>query len=124
MPEPKEHPYDRAISLASDWLDKGYVNSWFKWVEWLGLTSLLIAVAVKAPTTWLKIVVGIPAFGSALLVYFSAIAVTERYQNKLIERYRNKGKLGGIVVFLVAVGIPSVLFYTVLLVIFTEVEKA
>ncbi|MEW8027430.1 MAG: hypothetical protein AB2806_06790 [Candidatus Thiodiazotropha sp.] len=122
MTDQQFDPYDRAVELAERWLDKGYIDAWFKWLGWITLTSILFSVAIKAPTVFFKIIVGFPAVISLLMMYFSGIVAASKLKIEIDNKNINREKTNKIISFVFGVIIPSVLVYVIIIVIFTLID--
>jgi hypothetical protein len=120
----EQDPYDRGVLWVQTWLENGYVNAWFKWIEWITLTSVLITVAIKAPNLFFKTIVGLPALISLLMVYFAGVIGASRIQKDLESKYKLSNKLKRVITFVVAVVVPTLVLYAVLTVIFGLIDRS
>ena len=123
MMKQEPDPYGEGVKLAADWLKKGFIEAWFKWVGWLSLTSLLFIVTYKTPSVFLKVIAGIPTVVSLLMVYFSAIACIESISDSFKKQQREKGLFHRAVPFLLGVVAPSAVMYVIILVILNSIEQ-
>ena len=75
------------IDLGELALDKKYVNLWFSWLGWLGVTSLLFVIYDKTSDV-VPLVIGIV---SGVSLFFIALAMIRKMFNYLVGKYRDNG---------------------------------
>ncbi len=77
--------FETVYEIAEKLLDKGYAKAWFLWLEWLILTSALLAIAIKTGS----IIASFLAFGSGMLLFFIGLVSI----NRVFAAYISKEKL-------------------------------
>jgi len=77
---------DRAFYATANWykrfLFKGFVATWFKWIEWVTLTAALWVVAEKTGS----VVVRLVAVFSGGIVFFAAWWSLERIAEEVLPK--------------------------------------
>lgn len=71
---------DWAIGLGHRMIDRSYAKAWFSWLEWIGLTSLVYALARRSDSVFLYAV----ALASSAVLLFVGLAGVEKLCEDLL----------------------------------------
>ncbi|WP_444885993.1 hypothetical protein [Microbulbifer sp. PSTR4-B] len=107
----KDGWYEKGHSLTERWLGNGYIPNWFRWVEWVTLTCVLVTAAIKATNGIGQVILGVVAAVSILFVYYSGMIGFNVLTSGLLEKYKLKNKLGFWSVISLVFLIPSALLF-------------
>ncbi len=102
--------FNAAIDLGHRMIDKGYVQAWFNWIEWIGLTALIFVAAKRTHSSFLYVV----AILSAMMLFFVGLASVEKLRDDLIPSIPG----GKIVALIVAVLVSIVGLWVIINVLF------
>jgi len=88
--------FDRAMNIAELALEKGYPQAWFKWIEWIAITSLLFIAFEKTHSFVLLPV----AIISCVTLFFIALVGVDRVlaDIKRVDRVRPMYRMVGALV--------------------------
>lgn len=102
--------FNAAVDLGHRMIDRGYVQAWFSWIEWIGLTALIVVAAKRTNSNFLYVV----AAFSAVILFFVGLAGVEKLRGDLLPYIKG----GKIVVLFVAVLISVVGMWVIMNVLF------
>ncbi|QFT56477.1 hypothetical protein [Microbulbifer sp. THAF38] len=101
--------YEKGETLTDKWLRNGYIPNWFRWIEWVTLTCVLITAAIKATNNIGQVVLGAAAGISILFIYFSGMNGFNTLVAGHLKKYKLDNDFGFFVVMLLAFLIPTVI---------------
>ena len=109
-PEPN-NIFERMYTWVETLLENGTIHAWFKWVEWVTLTSVLITSTVKINYFWGKYGLGLVTFVLIVFLRFSGIIVVNKTVSNLLNKLPLNDDSRLLLVFGVALVVPIFLMY-------------
>ncbi len=94
------------------WQREKYFNSWFAWIEWLGLTAALITGALKSQDLIFQLPIGTIALLSTIFVYFSGMVGVSLFLSAWLIKVGVPAKLRNVVAGLAGVFITLSLLWS------------
>jgi hypothetical protein len=91
--------FNTAVDIGHRMIDRGYVQAWFSWIEWIGLTALILVAAKRTSSGFLYFVAAISAF----ILFFVGLAGVEKLRDELLPSIK-----GSKIVVLIAAILISV----------------
>ena len=97
---------DNILDSVSWMNEKGYVAAWFSWLEWIGVTAVIIVLAKKTDSMLLYAI----AIFSVMLLFFIGLSTIEKLSDEIMPMLRLKSLyLALISVLITGVGLQLII---------------
>ena len=106
-----ERRMDQLYDWVSRWLENGYIHSWFTWLEWITLTSVLVSATITVSYSLAKIVLGLASIISIIFVTVTGFVGNSKLMIDVLEKNRNSDGIIFVVVICFTLLIPNALIY-------------